>query len=116
MRRLPADEERILARLRALRSDLIAIRSSPSTAGAATGASSSFAAWSMRCAARSKSRGAMVKRNASMRRGASSNPTSPSTQVHDQTLRAAAQSDNDVYLAQRERIIEGMRLAAVPEG
>ena len=31
-------------------------------------------------------------------------------------FRAAAQSDNAVYLAQRERIIEGMRLAGVPEG
>jgi len=31
-------------------------------------------------------------------------------------FRAAAQSDNAVYLAQRERIIEGMRLADVPEG
>jgi len=30
--------------------------------------------------------------------------------------RAAASSDNAVYLAQRERIIEGMRLAGVPEG
>jgi hypothetical protein len=29
---------------------------------------------------------------------------------------AAACSDNAVYLAQRERIIEGMRLAGVPEG
>jgi tetratricopeptide (TPR) repeat protein len=31
-------------------------------------------------------------------------------------FRAAASSDNAVYLAQRERIIEGMRLAGVPEG
>jgi TolB-like protein/cytochrome c-type biogenesis protein CcmH/NrfG len=31
-------------------------------------------------------------------------------------FRAGANSDNAVYLAQRERIIEGMRLAGVPEG
>ena len=31
-------------------------------------------------------------------------------------FRAAASSDNTVYLAQRERIIEGMRVAGVPEG
>ncbi len=31
-------------------------------------------------------------------------------------FRAAAQSDNPVYLAQRERVIEGMRMAGVPEG
>ncbi len=31
-------------------------------------------------------------------------------------FRAGAQSDNAVYLAQRERIIEGMRLAGVSEG
>ena len=30
-------------------------------------------------------------------------------------FRAAASSDNAVYLAQRERIIEGMRLAGAPE-
>ena len=30
--------------------------------------------------------------------------------------RAGAQSDNAVFLAQRKRIIEGMRLAGVPEG
>ena len=30
--------------------------------------------------------------------------------------RAGAESDNAVYLAQRERVIEGMRLAGVPEG
>jgi hypothetical protein len=29
---------------------------------------------------------------------------------------AGAQSDNPVYLSQRERIIEGMRMAGVPEG
>jgi TolB-like protein/class 3 adenylate cyclase len=31
-------------------------------------------------------------------------------------FRAGAQSDNPVFLAQRERVIEGMRLAGVPEG
>jgi TolB-like protein len=31
-------------------------------------------------------------------------------------VRAAASSDNAVYLTQRERIIEGMRMAGVPEG
>jgi len=31
-------------------------------------------------------------------------------------FRAGAQSDNAVYLAQRARVIEGMRLAGVPEG
>jgi TolB-like protein len=31
-------------------------------------------------------------------------------------FRAGAESDNPVFLAQRERIIEGMRLAGVPEG
>jgi len=31
-------------------------------------------------------------------------------------FRLGAQSDNPVYLVQRERIIEGMRLAGVPEG
>ncbi len=31
-------------------------------------------------------------------------------------FRAGAQSDNAVFLAQRERVIEGMRLAGVPEG
>jgi len=31
-------------------------------------------------------------------------------------FRAGAQSDNPVYLAQRERLQEGMRLAGVPEG
>jgi hypothetical protein len=30
--------------------------------------------------------------------------------------RAGAPSDNPIYLAQRERIIEGMRKAGVPEG
>jgi tetratricopeptide (TPR) repeat protein len=30
--------------------------------------------------------------------------------------RAGVQSDNPTYLAQRERIIEGMRKAGVPEG
>jgi hypothetical protein len=30
-------------------------------------------------------------------------------------FRAGAESDNTVYLAQRERIIEGMRMARVPE-
>ncbi len=30
-------------------------------------------------------------------------------------FRAAAESDNAAYLVQRERIIEGMRLAGVPE-
>jgi hypothetical protein len=30
--------------------------------------------------------------------------------------RAGAESDNAVYLTQRGRIIEGMRLAGVPEG
>jgi hypothetical protein len=33
-----------------------------------------------------------------------------------QRYRAGEQSDNPVYRAQRERIIEGMRLAGVPEG
>jgi hypothetical protein len=59
---------------------------------------------------------AMVERNASMRRGASSNPTSPSTPRSRSNASAPPQSDNAVYLAQRERIIEGMRLAGVPEG
>jgi hypothetical protein len=59
---------------------------------------------------------AMVERNASMRRGASSNPTSPSTPSSRSNASAPPQSDNAVYLAQRERIIEGMRLAGVPEG
>jgi hypothetical protein len=31
-------------------------------------------------------------------------------------FRAAASSDNAVYLTQRERIIDGMRRAGVPEG
>ena len=31
-------------------------------------------------------------------------------------FRASAESDNPVYLAQRERVIEGMRKAGVPEG
>jgi tetratricopeptide (TPR) repeat protein len=31
-------------------------------------------------------------------------------------FRAGAESDNAKYLAQRERVIEGMRLAGVPEG
>ncbi len=30
--------------------------------------------------------------------------------------RAGAMSDNETYLAQRERIYEGMRAAGVPEG
>jgi hypothetical protein len=30
--------------------------------------------------------------------------------------RVGAQSDDPVYLAQRERVTEGMRLAGVPEG
>jgi hypothetical protein len=30
-------------------------------------------------------------------------------------LRAGASSDNPIYLAQRERVIEGMRKAGVPE-
>jgi len=31
-------------------------------------------------------------------------------------FRPGAQSDNAVYLARRARVIEGMRLAGVPEG
>jgi hypothetical protein len=31
-------------------------------------------------------------------------------------FRAGIQSDNTLFLAQRERVIEGMRLAGVPEG
>ncbi len=31
-------------------------------------------------------------------------------------FRMGAQSDNPVHLAQRERVIEGMRMAGVPEG
>ena len=37
-------------------------------------------------------------------------------QVHDQTLPRRRRASSAVYLAQRERIIEGMRLAGVPEG
>ena len=63
-----ADEDRTLARLRALRSDLIdptiAGTTAASSSAPATAASSSFAAWSTRCAARSKCRTLMVERNA----------------------------------------------------
>jgi class 3 adenylate cyclase len=55
-----ADEDRTLARLRALRSDLIdptiACITDASSSARETAASSSFAAWSTRCAARSKCR------------------------------------------------------------
>ena len=55
-----ADEERTLARLRALRSDLIdpaiAAITAASSSAPATAALSSFAAWSTPCAALSKCR------------------------------------------------------------
>ena len=53
-----ADEDRTLARLRGLRSDLIdpavAVITGVSSSARATGSSPSSAAWSTRCAARSK--------------------------------------------------------------
>jgi hypothetical protein len=37
------------------------------------------------------------------------------SKIHSNRYRAGVQTDNPNYLAQRERIIEGMRKAGVPE-
>ena len=70
----------------------------------------------MRCAARSKSErhGRAQRLDEARREFKSDLAVNPKFTI--KRFRAAAQSDNAVYLAQRERIIEGMRLAGVPEG
>jgi adenylate cyclase len=72
-----ADEDRILARLRALRSDLIDPTIASITAASlnapATAASSSFAASSTRCAVRSKCRTAWSNATPACRPSAESN-------------------------------------------